>query len=139
MEITQEQLKTLTGEKCPECSIKGLDIHILPCESCNNTGLPTIEIEKEWVECEPCKETGTQLSNPERFCRVCNGKGKIQKYQVGEEIEVCSNCFMDWRIRNPSGRCDHLYFPEYTLDTAKVIKLKIISETETHQKLQMVR
>jgi len=25
----------------------------------------------------------------------------------------CSHCQMDRAVRNPSGYCDHLYYPEY--------------------------
>ena len=50
---TQQQIKTLTGEKCPECmGIKEFVRPYIHCKSCNGTGLPTIEIEKEWVEKE---------------------------------------------------------------------------------------
>jgi len=26
---------------------------------------------------------------------------------------ICPHCRMDKRIRNPSGFCDHLYYPNY--------------------------
>lgn len=41
---------------------------------------------------------------------------------IGQEVShVCLHCNMDIRIRNPSGYCDHLYYPEYC-DICKVIK-----------------
>ena len=52
MNPTQEQIKTLIGEKCIECnglgSIYGYDE--ASCQYCKGTGLPTIEIKKEWRE-----------------------------------------------------------------------------------------
>jgi hypothetical protein len=34
--------------------------------------------------------------------------------------KICEHCGMDTAIRNPSGYCDHLYYPEY----CKVCKSK---------------
>jgi len=28
------------------------------------------------------------------------------------ENEICPHCKMDLKIRNPSGFCDHLYYPD---------------------------
>ncbi len=30
-----------------------------------------------------------------------------------DKENVCPHCKMDKRIRNPSGFCDHLYYPNY--------------------------
>ena len=30
-----------------------------------------------------------------------------------DKINKCKHCKMDINIRNPSGYCDHLYYPEY--------------------------
>jgi len=30
-----------------------------------------------------------------------------------KEENICPHCKMDKRIRNPSGYCDHLYYPDY--------------------------
>lgn len=30
-----------------------------------------------------------------------------------EEENICPDCGGDIRIRNPTGKCDHLYYPEY--------------------------
>ena len=143
MEITQKQIKTPTGEKCPECEGKGFildDSELYTrsskfpagyykkeiCQSCNGTGLPTIEIEKEMVECRICSGQGGWYYGEDGggdSCQDCNGEGKIPKHKIGEEIEICLN--------NPpcdcSGGCNNK------------VKLKILSETEDKQKLQMVR
>jgi len=29
--------------------------------------------------------------------------------------QICKHCKGDIAIRNPTGRCDHLYYPEYCL------------------------
>ena len=150
MEITQEQLKTLTGEqwkskafrglitanKCPECEGKGFvldDSELYTrsskfpagyykkeiCQSCNGTGFPTIEIEKEWVECRN-KGDGSLHS---KLCS-CNGKGKIQKYKVGDEIETL-DCMLNEE--------------EHGKSMVKIIKLKIFSEKGDKWIVGMVR
>lgn len=37
-----------------------------------------------------------------------------------EEKYICSHCKMDIRVRNPSGYCDHLYYPE-NCETCKLM------------------
>jgi hypothetical protein len=32
---------------------------------------------------------------------------------VSKKIKVCQHCGEDVEIRNPSGFCDHLYYPDY--------------------------
>ena len=71
---------------------------ILSKEQNSLKGQATIEIKKEWVECQRCKgdyvlsytldEEGRQTDPI--FCD-CN-KGKISKYEVGDEIEIRPNC-----------------------------------------------
>ncbi|MEK6818836.1 MAG: hypothetical protein AABY10_02785 [Nanoarchaeota archaeon] len=95
-------------------------------------GLPTIEIEKEWVE------------NKIRF-KTINGEDrvgveKIPKYKVGDEIyykedadiEPFNSLRILYNVSNKSGADSFAQKYGY-------IKLKIISETETHWKVQMVR
>ena len=85
--------------------------------------LPTIEIEKETVECPNCKKRGWVTTH----CYGCNGKGKTPKYEVGEEINLCG-CGIS--ISNSFYQC--------SCEEKDFIKLKIISETEYKQKIQMV-
>ena len=47
----------------------------------------TIEIEKEWVDCV-CKHWREE---DQKRHYGCNGKGKIQKYKVGDEITINQN------------------------------------------------
>ena len=71
--------------------------------------------------------------------------GKPPRFQVGETFILewksrssprgswfCSNCGMLEKIRNPSGKCDHLYFPENTNPTAfkfpKILGMATITE-----------
>ncbi|MEK6880195.1 MAG: hypothetical protein AABY22_11325 [Nanoarchaeota archaeon] len=94
-EISNKEIKTLTGEKCPECEGKGFildDSELYTrsskfpagyykkeiCQSCNGTGLPTIEVEKEWVE--------KQIRFTNANGKSCFRTEKIQKYKVGEKI-----------------------------------------------------
>lgn len=36
-----------------------------------------------------------------------------------EEVETCRYCGGDKHIRNPTGACDHLYWPDMLTDEAK--------------------
>ena len=38
---------------------------------------------------------------------------KQSKNQSNRSIKLCPHCKMDLSIRNPSGFCDHLYYPDY--------------------------
>ena len=125
MEITQEQLKTLTGEKCPECDGEGN----YTCPICEGNLYSTIEIEKEWVECPTHSRVPTLFTH-----KRCNGKGEIQKYKVGQILFLCLKCYKinDFALANLS---------KGTLSTCcefEVIKLKIISETEDKQRIIVV-
>ncbi len=143
--ITQTQIKTLKGN-CPECNhdrtgffnewdrvIKKTSFPELCI--CKGTGQATIEIEKEWVECDAVdadkikQNYHTTIRDKHwKHCK-CNGKGKISKYKVGEEIEefVCHHL-----IPEDAG----LEYQHYCEDK---IKLEIITETEDKQRLIMVR
>ena len=99
-------------------------------------GQAIIEIEKEWRECDCYCHT---KHSPERKgkhfgmvsgdfdCPDCNGNGKIPKYQVGDEIKICG-CGIS--IGNNFYQC--------SCDEKDFIKLKIISETETHWRVMTV-
>jgi hypothetical protein len=44
-----------------------------------------------------------------------SSEGKIKPPQGGTGetlVKICKHCGMDIAIRNPSGHCDHLYYPE---------------------------
>ena len=125
MRLTQQQIKTLTEEKCSHCE-KGVWHSELGegtmgfCGYCDGTGLPTIEIEKEFDYSITHKE----------FMK--NGKKKkiykIPKYKVGDN-------FYETIDVNEITK-----YEETTITiTKRAIKLKIISETEDKQKIQMVR
>ena len=165
MEITQEQIKILTGEKCPEC--KGYSDYrylvVKDCKSCKGTGLPTIEIEKEWVECKICSgQGGWYIGNEEtgegngESCQDCDGKGKIPKYKVGEEIWIeCGKLEAYTKeddgeiVCNSCGECIGHNYPDgsYCKYCGTVIKkedsfrkkLKIISEQGDKWIIGMVR
>ena len=131
MNPTKQQPEALKG-KCPECRgvgwlyfpYKGCGEDIKPdCLLCQGTGQATIEIKKEWVECNGCSGTGNKpwshiiykdnVKLPTHS--KCSGKGRIQKYKVGEEIWVDTECEPYTHL----GKCEHK------------VKLKIIGETET--------
>ena len=123
MKLTQNQIKALK-EKCPKCEgndlndifdLKNKKLPKLICPLCKGTGQATITIPKEWVEREVL---GVQTQEGKFPYRT---KIKIQKYQVNEEIRICSKEFKTIMDCN----C------EYT----DWIKLKIISETEKEWKV----
>ena len=156
MQPTKQQIEALKG-KCPKCrgfsrfTLKGYPRKNgqLKCDLCQGTSRATIEIEKEWVECFYCNGEG----KPKQFqlelkCHKCNGKGKVQKYQVGDEIEIKPNCTQC--SKEPMKSIQHSASPQirYCCMNEKCInfgicyksfKLKIISETETMQRLIMMR
>ncbi len=37
-----------------------------------------------------------------------------------KDVKICPHCGLDLAIRNPSGFCDHLYYPEYCKVCAKI-------------------
>ena len=123
LKLTNQQIKALIGKKCPECrgfGIKGFGLLDMTkqelkdnkCKSCNGTGLPTIEIEKEWIESPNFKNSGLY----------------IPKYKIGDIITQIIDVN------------EVTHYEETTITiTKRAIKLKIISETEDKQKIQMVR
>ena len=134
MNLTNQQIEALKG-KCPACE----NGRFLPntinsvCLVCQGTGQETINIEKEWVECCDCHLYRDDNSHfPSKHF---GNKGQIPKYKVGDEIEVCEDCFCVWiKNKNTTEKC--------SLGSCichNFIKLKIISETEDKQKIQMVR
>ena len=137
MQINQKQINSLIDEngnpkKCPECfGTRKTPARRMDCRKCKGTGQATIEIKKEWVECLGCNgkqkipinlsQEGYMLDDELVDCPNCRGKGKIQKYKVEQEIKLEK----DGNPHNPLN---------YVL-----IKLKIISETETMQRVVVVR
>ena len=127
MQINQKQINSLIDEngnpkKCPECfGTRKTPARRMDCRKCKGTGQATIEIEKEWVEREVLGVETQEGKFPYRT------KIKIQKDNVGDEIipKLCGN-----RQLSKQGYC---------MDCSKFHKLKIISETETTQRLIMVR
>ena len=130
MQINKEQIKIVTGEKCPECDgervIPNLKVknEFDNCKSCKGTGLPTIEIKKERVE----KKVRFTNANG----KSCYRTEKIQKHQVGGDIycdvtdgEIYSK--QEFEVLKTA-------VEKHQLDT--ILPLKIISETETHWRLQ---
>ena len=130
MNLTPQQIKALTGEKCPECKGLGFVNEFetpladgFECKSCNGTGLPTIEIKKEMVECKcGCHSENNAMRLIDCLHYSC--KGKIPKYRVNQTIYYCKK---DKVFDNEPFNCRH------------EIKLKIISETKDKWKIQMVR
>ena len=116
MKLTKQQLKTLKG-KCPKCKGSGDDRYYGSCDNCLGHGQATIEIEKELVE---YKHYWTSDE-----CEICNAE-KIPKSKVG-----------DYLIQNiENGEVKKLY--EHIDKIIGFVKLKIISETETHWKVIMI-
>lgn len=123
MQLTEQQIEALQG-KCPECNhnrigffnewdrtIKKTSFPELCI--CKGTGQATIEIKKEWVEscdCSLYRDDGLHFPSKHFY-----GKGRIQKYNVGDVIEELDSIWNDEE-------------PEKSL--VGIVKLKIISETE---------
>ena len=73
MNLTKTQIKALKGE-CPKCfGTKKTPARRMDCRECKGTGQSSIEIKKEWVECELCLRG-------------------IPKYKVGEIIDKVVDC-----------------------------------------------
>ena len=136
MNLTQNQIETLKG-KCPECNGDGYHFEVingarvtnnLDCPRCQGTGQATIEIEKEYIDCIGCLGVGYfKTHNGVVDCRGCNGKGKIQKYKVGEEIYY-----------DPYFKVILTKYQFEDLDKIDdLIKLKIISETKDKWRVRL--
>ena len=86
------------------------------CRNCNKEieFPPTIkEMLEEKEEMYPCQKCGKLRTKDEggttfTVCDECWDKGKEAK----SEIKLCKHCGGDITIRNPSGYCDHLYYPD---------------------------
>jgi hypothetical protein len=50
-------------------------------------------------------------------------------------ITKCPHCGLDKQIRNPSGYCDHLYYPESCEVCQKLLK----AQQEQYKKIQQMR
>lgn len=46
--------------------------------------------------------------------------------QAEKKVRLCAHCNMDIEIRNPSGFCDHLYYP----DSCGICELRNMSKEE---------
>ena len=119
MNLTQNQIEALKGE-CPKCfGTKKTPARRMDCRECKGTGQSSIEIKKEWVECELCLR-------------------EIPKYKVGYIYEIHSLCGNIVEYFSQLGtkclKCNNWI----DRNKERLIKIKIISETETKQYVQMV-
>ena len=97
MNLTQQQNKTLTGKKCPECKegviydaeINGEE----PCAFCQGTGLPTIEIKKDIVEALPdaLKQIDDIFSREDRMTQT--------KLSRKKEIERLIGIYFSYKVK----------------------------------------
>lgn len=128
MQLTKQQKQQLEelNKKCPACYGATRDIYYgRDCQICECTGKNSIEIEKEWVECNKCKND--KIIQPAPHCDNCFGKNKIPKYKVGDEIYY--DLF--------SGIIDPKYYEDIK-ELDDIFKLKIISETEDKWRVCLV-
>lgn len=86
------------GEHCVRCDAELLQDEHIKCQKCRR---------KEWVGDEPL-----------------GGKDEKFKELPEGDFNRCPHCKMDRRIRNPSGFCDHLYYPECCPICQNIIKRK---------------
>jgi len=70
---------------------------------------------------------------------INNAEGLYELFELTQEQTLCPNCGGKIEIRNPTGRCDHLYYPENVPKTLSE-PLKPIEPiyTETDDKLGWV-
>ena len=61
------------------------------------------ELSKEWPNCT---------------CGLHNVMPKTIRVEYDDKI--CPDCLGPIAIRNPSGHCDHLYYPEYKTKSSRV-------------------
>ena len=132
MNLTSQQLEALKG-KCPECNGDGYHFEVingarvtnnLDCPRCQGTGQATIEIDKEY-------EDGYEHLPP---------RYRKPKYKVGDEIYIWHSTLKDVIL---SKQEYELMLSALDKDEKRETKeetdiLKIISETETKQYVQMV-
>ena len=63
--------------------------------------------------CKTCHETVPVYLNvnltlkPDQTCNCCGNK----EFTIPKE-HICDHCHGDIRIHNPSGFCNHIYYPE---------------------------
>lgn len=53
----------------------------------------------------------------------------VLKLHERPDMRVCPNCGGEIAIRNPTGNCDHLYWPDYLTPEAKIK----VAEAETRE------
>ena len=46
-------------------------------------------------------------------------KDTVDKFEQHDPTKICKHCGGPIEIRNPTGQCDHLYWPDYLTDEAK--------------------
>ena len=54
------------------------------------------------------------------YNQIYNEKDLVTQFERGQQAErksieghgICPDCFHPIKIRNPTGKCDHLYYPE---------------------------
>ena len=144
-ELSSKEIKTPTGDKCPECDEEGN----YTCPICEGNLYSTIEIEKECICGHLISRHNYDFSGE---CSDCSG-GQCEefkpKYKVGDEIRInCPLLVADTKdVLEHKGLLENCPYNCY----GGTLKLKImpenlsgfphqkVSETETHQKLQMVR
>lgn len=71
---------------------------------------------KNMIECPKCALEAKSLLH--RFCthKECPVRDALGPYR---KVEVCAHCGGPRDVRNPSGACDHLYWPDNLTDEAK--------------------
>ena len=147
MNITKPQIEELIDEKgnprkCLECGgtlfkkIAGISY---PCDVCFHTGKATIEIDKELNICKcGCHSEDNAMRLID--CLHLSCEGKIQKQRIGDEIYIWHSTLKDVIL---SKQEYELMLSALDKDEKRETKeetdiLKIISETETKQYVQMV-
>ena len=144
MNITKPQIEELIDEKgnpkkCRKCfGTKKTPARRMDCRDCQGTGQATIEIDKELNICKcGCHSEDNAMRLID--CLHLSCKGKIQKYKVGYAYEIHLVC----------GTIVE-YFPQLGTKCLncnrwikrikeQLLEIKIISETETKQYVQMVQ
>ncbi len=82
---------------CSECQYGYAEVLKQPCDPQPST--------PDSLECKGHKKQST-------FGLVYCGTGAKCIEPTPDSLGECKNCGMDIAIRNPSGHCDHLYYPE---------------------------
>ena len=127
-------------EECPKCfGTKKTPARRMDCRECKGTGKATIEIDKELNICKcGCHSEDNAMRLID--CLHLSCEGKIQKQQIGDEIYIWHSTLKDVIL---SKQEYELMLSALDKDEKRETKeetdiLKIISETETKQYVQMV-